>query len=349
MKRNLSLDILRGVTVFGMILVNNPGPGDALSFLSHATWDGFSGADFVFPFFLFIIGASLYFAMRKSNFELNSAVAVKILKRTFWLFAIGYILNALWFATPIEDIRIMGVLQRIALVYCLAAFAVLWLKRSAPIATLSVLLLLGYWALVHFTGSYELTPNALGDFDASILGSTRIYQIGGYPFDPEGLVGTIPALCNALLGFVVARAMGEKGGSRVFVLGAAMFGFGVVWSYFFALNKPLWSSSFVLFTSGMCAMVWSTLNYIIDIKGYQRWAMPFRVFGTNAIFAYVLSQVLASLNWSFDFSLSGWLFDTVYGDLFAPWLSSLVWSFVVIGVSWIATYALYRKKIFLKL
>ncbi len=285
--------------------------------------------------------------MRKINFELNAAVSVKIIKRSLLLFVVGYILNALWFTTPIENIRISGVLQRIALVYCFSAFLVLWLKRTTPILILCITLLLGYWALVHFTDSYNLTPNAIGNFDAALFGESRIWKTGGEMFDPEGLVGTISAICNSLLGFVTARVMAQKGWKQVFVIGAAMLGLGVVWNVGFPINKALWSSSFVLFTCGMASMTWAILNWIIDVKGYQSWSTFFKVFGTNAIFAYVLSQILSSINW--NVGASKWLYANVYGELFPGWLSSLVWSLIVIGLSWIVTYALYRKKIFLKL
>lgn len=348
-KRNISLDVLRGITILGMILVNNPGPGGAPAWLQHYTWDGCGFADLVFPFFLFIVGASIFFAFSKSNFELNGAVALKIVKRSLLIFGVGYLLGALWFTTPIENIRIMSALQRIAIVYLLASFLVLWVKKPKIIAWISAVLLLLYWALVHFTDSYSLENNAIAQMDASILGAHRMYHIAGLMFDPEGIVATISSLCNALIGFVVASIMARKGWRSVMYWGLVMVAVAMLWSVEFPLNKPLWSSSFVLVTCGYTALLWSVLNYVIDVRGAQKWSVGFRVFGTNAIFAYVLSQLICSLNYSFDFSLSGWLFDNVYGSFLPGWLASLTWSAVVVGATWGITYLLYRRKIFIKL
>lgn len=350
MKRVLSLDILRGLTICGMILVNCPGPGGTLSMLRHKTWDGCVVADLVFPFFIFIVGASIFFAMKKSDYRLDWGVAARIVKRSILIFAVGYVLNALWFTTPIENIRIMAALQRIAIVYLLAAFAVLWLRTPARIAGLTAVLLLGYWALVHFTGSYALTDtNAIAGMDASILGAGRMYHIAGVMFDPEGIVGTMPALCNAFIGYLVAGLISKRGSRPVCFWGVVMVAVGLGWSVWFPVNKPLWSSSFVLWTCGLATMLWALFYYMVDVRGWSRWGGFFKVFGVNAITCYVASQLLSTLNWTFDFSLSGWLFDNVYGDVFAGWLSSLVWSLLILGLTWGLAWILDRKKIYIKL
>lgn len=349
MKRNLALDILRGITIFGMILVNNPGPGESAAALQHCSWDGCSMADLVFPFFLFIVGASIYFAFARTNFEFNSSIALKIIKRSLLIFGVGYLLGALWFTTPIGDIRIMSALQRIAIVYLIASMMVLTIKRPAVIACITGALLLVYWAIVHFTDSYSLQNNWIAKVDASILGESRIYSISGAPFDPEGIVATISSLCNALIGFVVASILVKNGWKSILALGVAMVGVAFLWDIVFPFNKPLWSSSFVLLTCGYATLLWGALTYLVDERGVSRWGTFFRVFGTNAIFAYVLSQLLASINYSFGFSLSGWLFDNVYGEVLAGWLASLTWSLIILGLTWGVTYLLYRRKIFLKL
>lgn len=350
MKRLISLDILRGLTILGMIIVNTPGPGGAASMFIHCDWDGCKVADLVFPFFIFIVGASVFFAMRKSEYRLDWGVALRILKRSALIFLVGYGLNILFSGNPIGEVRIMSALQRIAIVYCAASFAVLWLKKSSYIAALTGVLLVGYWAIVHFTGSYDLVAgNAIATFDASVIGENRMYRIAGVMFDPEGLVGNITALSSVFIGYLVARFISSRTWGQSLVLGATMTAVGLVWSVWFPLNKPLWSSSFVLYSCGIATMLWSVMHYICDVKGYVRWGYFFKVFGVNAIACYVLSEVLAWINWSLPFPISGWLFDNVYGDVFAGWLASLSWAMIVVMLTWIVAFVLDRKRIYIKL
>lgn len=350
MKRLISLDILRGLTIFCMIVVNTPGPGGAAGMLTHCTWNGCSVADLVFPFFIFIVGASIFFAMRKSEYRLDWRVALTIIKRSALIFLVGYLLNVVFSGKDLADVRIMAALQRIAIVYLLAAFSVLLLKKTSYIAVLTAFLLGGYWALVHFTGAYELNAdNPIAAFDAALLGGNRMYSIAGVVFDPEGLVGTIPALGSALIGYMVAILISKKGFLQTFFVGALLFGAGLVWALWFPLNKPLWSSSFVLYTCGLASMLWATLHYICDVKGYVSWGYFFKVFGVNAIACYVISEAFAMLNWSMERPVSGWLFDNVYGGFFAGWVSSLTWAMIVVAATWLVAWPLARKKIYIKL
>lgn len=361
MKRLISLDVLRGLTIVLMILVNNPGSYQgAWSELLHSPWDGATLADFVFPFFLFIVGASIYLVFSRSGFELNASLAWKIIKRSLLIFGIGYILGALWFTKPIADIRIMSALQRIAIVYCVASFLVLWLKKPNKIAVLTLILLLGYWALQHFTGSYLPTDNGIARLDAAILGESRMYRIMGQTIDPEGLVGSVSALCNALFGFLFARIItyNDKSGLyKVLIYGALLVVVGLIWSIILPLNKAMWSSSFVVVTSGACAMLWGLFHYVIDLKGKVLWSSFFRVFGTNAIFSYVLSRLLDSLFSLVSLSvadggrvdIASFIYENLLSVHIPCWIASMAWGVLVVGITWALTYPLYRRKIYIKL
>lgn len=354
MKRFISLDVLRGLTILGMILVNNPGRGGAMEMLCHKSWDGITLADFIFPLFIFIVGASMYFAFQKSNYELNGAVAWKIVKRSVLIFVVGYALNAMWFTTPISEIRIMAALQRIAIVYLLASFLVLWLKTPKKIIPLTVILLLGYWAFVHFTGSYMVSDSMIGKIDTMIIGEDRMYRMQGELFDPEGIVGTVSSLCNALIGYLFAMAITKRGWLITLLGGILMVGVGILWAEWFELNKAIWSSSFVLVTCGAGAMLWAVAYWLIDVKGKATWSGFLRVLGTNAILAYVISRVLDKILWSItltdqNIDINYWLYTNFLEHSMPGWCASLVWSLLVVALTWIIVYPLYRRKIYVKL
>lgn len=357
MKRVLSLDVLRGLTIVGMILVNNPGHyAGTWRQLIHCAWDGVTLADFIFPFFLFIVGASIYLAFSKTNFTLNAEIAWKIVKRSFWIFAIGYILGALWFTQPIGEIRIMAALQRIAIVYLLAAFLVLWLKKASRIAPLTVILLLGYWALQHFTNSYTIANNGIAAIDTAILGQGHMYQIAGQMIDPEGVMGTISSLCNALIGYLFAMLIAKGSFSKTLLYGAGLVAIGLVWSSWLPLNKIMWSSSFAILTSGACAMLWAVAYWVIDVKKRDKGFGFLKVFGTNAIFAYVLSRLIGSVMDVITIQFEGqevgpsdWLYYSILQDNLPLWVSSLLWSSLIVAMTWALTYILYKRKIYIKL
>ena len=205
-KRFVSLDVLRGITVVGMILVNTQGVGDKFLFLSHCQWNGYRIADLVYPFFLFIVGAAIYFVFNKTNYELNSHVVKKILKRGGLIFLIGFLLNIFPFNGDPAYWRILGVMQRIAIVYVAASFLILWLKSLKRIGILTAAILLGYWALLAIPG-YTLQDNIVLSVDRFLFGEKHLYTGYGIYFDPEGFVSSIPAIANALLGFLTSALL----------------------------------------------------------------------------------------------------------------------------------------------
>lgn len=366
MKRVLSLDILRGLTVVGMILVNNTGcSGNCFSWLQHARWHGCVPADLVYPFFLFVVGASCWFAMRKSEHQLTGTVAWKILKRGALIFGVGLLYNWLPFDFPITHLRIMGVLQRIALVYVLGSFLALWLKSYLKISVVCGVILLGYWAVLSATGFNDPVHNLAGQIDLAVFGPTHVHHYNNQAqtgFDPEGLLGTLPATVNMLLGYMTAMWIGraESNSKAVWGLLAGGGGLCVValcWDMVFPFNKHLWTSSFVLYTCGWAMLLWTFLLYVIDICRRTKWTGFFAVFGTNALFTYVLSAVLSMLFWHWtrttaegsESGLCEWLTQHIFSVFNSPQLSGLLWGITILLICWLITWPLYRRKIFVKL
>ncbi len=373
MKRFLSLDVFRGLTVACMIMVNNPGTWQyVFAPLRHRPWVGCSPTDLVFPFFLFAVGAAIWFSMRRSGHMLTRPVVWKIFKRGALIFLVGLLLN--WFPfydfgkgifrSP-ENLRIFGVLQRIALAFTGGAFLTLWLKSYRRIAIGTAVLLLGYWLLLLVFGDLTLENNAVLKLDRWLLGESHLYRGYGIPFDPEGLLSTIPAIGNVLIGYMAGRLLGESGpgeGLREAVTKMAAWGgillvVALAWNGVFPINKPIWSSSYVLYSSGMALIVWAGLSYLIDYRERTRWSGFFNVFGTNALFAYVLSGVLAT-TFRFPFlrftaggetyTLPGYLTE-LYTRLTTPEIGSLLWALTLVLICWGITWLLYRKKIFIRL
>lgn len=359
-ERFLSLDVLRGLTVIGMILVNNQGRGKAFSMLRHSSWDGCTVADFVYPFFLFIVGAAIYFTFQKSNFELSSNVVYKIIRRGILIFFIGLLFNIFPFNSPPEYWRIMGVLQRIAIVYVCSTFLVLWLKSFKRILFVAIGILLGYWALLATTG-YTLEDNVVLTMDRFLFGEKHLYTGYGIYFDPEGLLSSIPSIVNALFGFLAAKLLmiekqTRKIPYRLLLSGISMIGLSLIWNVVFPFNKPLWTSSFVLYTSGWAIVIWFLFYWVIDVVKFQNWIPFFLVFGTNALFTYILSDILSIINWEFPFQLgtetyyiSTWLDKYVYGALTQTPMRSALWGMTMVFVCWLITYPLYKRKIYIKI
>lgn len=365
-KRFLSLDILRGLTVMGMILVNNPGcSGSCFAWLRHVPWHGCVAADLVYPFFLFVVGASCWFAMRKADHRLTGPVCWKILKRGALIFALGLVYNWLPFDRPLAELRIMGVLQRIALVYVLGSFIALGLKSYLKISIVSVVILLGYWVLLAATGFDDPWHNLPGRIDTALFGRAHLHVFNArreMGFDPEGLLGTIPALVNMLLGYMAGKWLGEAQDKRRAALQLMGVAVGVLliawlWNGVFPYNKRLWTSSFVLCTCGWAALSWAVLLYVIDIWKCKGWTGFFAVFGTNALFTYFLSGVLEVMLWRWQWTtaagnptyLCEYLTANVFSRLGSPELSGLLWGMCILLFCWLVTYPLYRRKIFIKL
>ncbi len=396
-ERLVALDVFRGATIAGMLLVNNPGTWGAMyAPLGHAAWHGWTPTDLIFPFFLFIVGVTTHLSLssRRDRGDSDSALLRQVLKRGALIYLFGLVLNAFPFFDPepgrawasmferfgispvtheplADTIRLLGVLQRIALVYVFAGM--IWLFTSVRTQKwIAAALLLGYWALmtlVPVPGEGAIGAQLLDEpsrnlsawLDRVVLGSHVYHGTGTY--DPEGILSTIPAIGTAILGMLAAtwvrspRPLTERI-SQLFVAGAVGMMLGLVWNWAFPINKQLWTSSYVLFTGGMACTVLATCLWLIDFRGSRWWTKPFVVYGVNPMIAFVGSGIMARLIYSLwrvpngdggFMSIQSWIFRNFY----LPWLpgpkaASLAFAvtFVIIwlGILWV----LYRRRIFFK-
>ena len=331
-KRLLALDVMRGITIAGMILVNNPGSwGYVYSPLKHAQWNGLTPTDLIFPFFMFIMGISTYISLRKYNFTFSTPAALKIIKRTIVIFLIGIAIN--WFALLI---------------------------KHKYIPYLIVALLVGYFILL-ITGNgfaYNET-NILSIVDRSILGDAHMYQDNH--IDPEGLLSTIPSIAHVLIGFCVGKLLMEVKDireklERLFLIGTILTFAGFLLSYGCPFNKKIWSPTFVLVTCGLGSSFLALLVWIIDIKGYKKWSRFFESFGVNPLFIYVLADVLAILLGVItvtyqgeNTSLQQVFYAGVLQPVFGNESGSLAYAILFVLLNWAIGYILYKKKIYIKI
>lgn len=309
--RYQSLDVLRGLTLALMVIVNTPGDGST-SFgpLTHADWHGLTLTDLVFPSFLFVVGNAMSFSLGKFKQKGSNAYFSKVLKRTVLIFIIGLLLTAFPFfrindsgMIPYDfmSIRILGVLQRIALCYGLAATLIYFLSPKKILIT-SGLVLLSYWLVMFLFGipgmdPFSLEGNASGRLDLWLFSPDNLYKMDGVAFDPEGLLSTFPAMVNVMLGYWVGLQIQKRGGDIETVLWLAMFAvillvIGYVWDYGFPINKKIWTSSFTLVTVGYSTLTLAVLMFVLEVRSIKGWAYFFEVFGKNPLALYILSGVL---------------------------------------------------------
>lgn len=304
-----ALDILRGVTIAAMILVNNPGDWSTVwPQLQHSAWNGCTAADLVFPAFLFIMGFAMPFAFerRRQRGQDPRDLHVRILRRTIVLIGLGLVLNAA--AMPsLAAIRIPGVLQRIALVYLFAGLAVLHLKTRGRVLLIAAILL-GHWALLVLTpGGTSPGVNVSALLDRQVFG-THILMPSG---DPEGLLGTLPATATALLGALAGHYVRVTEDSRRVMagvgLGAAVLVIaGTAWAIALPLNKPLWTASYSVGTAGAALLAFTLVYYATDVRGFTRWAQPFVWLGVNPLIIYFASELVAhALEYPFVHTAAG--------------------------------------------
>lgn len=368
-RRLLSLDVLRGITVAGMILVNN-GYGETFHPLQHSKWNGMTPCDLVFPFFLFIMGVSTYLSLRKFQFRPSAGVIAKILRRTLLIFLIGLGIN--WFDLavggdwlPFSTIRIFAVLQRIALCYCVVSIFALMVplssrpakrrgasRRADAIIITTIVALLAVYSLILLLGNgYACDPsNILARVDRSIFGEAHLYHKS--PVDPEGLLGTIPSIAHTLIGFYCGKLMTETLNlsqkiRNYLVVGIILILCGYLLQFALPLNKRIWSPSYVLMTCGLAATLQAILMYLIDLLGWKRWTVPFQVFGINPLFLYVLSELMAIFFG--HFGVSDLIYQGVHALIAAPKWASLAYALTFVLLCFLAGWPLYRRRIYIKI
>jgi predicted acyltransferase len=379
-KRLVSLDAFRGLVIAFMITVNTPGSWQQIyAPLRHASWHGCTPTDLVFPFFLFIVGVAMWFAFRKYNHTATPDAVRKVLRRTGLIFLLGLLMNAYPFiklsgdqtfwqslADYYGNMRIMNVFQRIALAYGIGSFIVLYTTRKTWL-WIGAGILLGYWGIMAWLGGpdpYSLADNFARQVDLFIFGENHVYNGFGIPFDPEGLFSTLPAIVTVLIGYETGRMI-TSAKSRpelvndLYLYGAIAVFTGYAWGQFFPINKPLWTSSYVLYTGGLAMMMLALFILLIDIKGYQKWTYPLRVFGMNPLFLYVLSvfwvktmsrivrwttedgRVMTGLQWIYQNICIALLGDNPNG--------SLLFALMHIFFYWLILRELYKRKIYIKI
>lgn len=368
-QRYLALDVLRGMTIALMVLVNNPGSwGSIYAPFKHAAWHGFTITDLVFPSFLFVVGNAMSFSMRKFEHQSEGVFLRKVFKRSLLIFGIGLLLSAFPFVYRSEEgfflkdfsgMRIMGVLQRIALCYFFASLMVRYFKLKGSII-LSAIILLGYWALMYYFGDpaapYSPEGNAALKFDLLVFHPDNLWTGFGFPFDPEGLLSTFPAIVNVIAGYVAGIFIQRSGNTFATVwklaLAAVVFiAVAQIWASVFPVNKALWTSSYVLLTTGWSLMIISALILVIEVFSVKKWTYFFEVFGKNPLFIFVMSGVFAKLMgiiWIEGGSMKPWLFRNFYLSWLSDLNASLLFAISFVVVMWLMGYWMDRKKIYVK-
>jgi predicted acyltransferase len=368
-QRLLSLDVFRGITIAGMLLVNNPGSWSAIyAPLEHAKWNGWTPTDLIFPFFVFIVGVALTYSFGKlqGRGASRSDIFMKVVKRAVIIFALGLIMQG-FPHYDLSHIRIMGILQRIALCYLFASAIFLTTDVRGTIIAAATLLLV-YWAAmllipVPGIGAGWLQPgrNLAAYIDLHVIGVNHNWA-ESKTWDPEGILSTIPAIATALLGVLAGHWLRSKRTMTEKALGLLLAGnigmvAGVIWGIAFPINKSIWTSSYVIFTAGMACSFLAVCYWLVDMKGYRRWATPFVVFGTNAIFTFWVSAIFArTINlFMMTSPVSGkpvtartWFYQTTFESWLSPINASLAFALFYV-VFWMAIVSiLYRKRIFIK-
>lgn len=368
--RYQSLDVLRGLTLALMVIVNTPGDGST-SFgpLTHADWHGLTLTDLVFPSFLFVVGNAMSFSLAKFKKKGSNAYFAKVSKRTVLIFIIGLLLTAFPFfrindsgMVPYDftRIRILGVLQRIALCYGLAATLIYFLSPKKILIT-SGFVLLSYW-LVMFLFSipgmdpFSLEGNASGRLDLWLFSPDNLYKMNGVAFDPEGLLSTFPAMVNVLLGYWVGLQIQKRGGDIETVLWLAMFSVillvvGYLWDYGFPINKKIWTSSFTLVTVGYSTLTLAVLMFVLEVRSIKGWAYFFEVFGKNPLALYILSGVLVRTLGMIRFegqSVRSLAYKNLFEPVFPEGWASLLFSISFMLIIWLIGWWMEKNRWYVK-
>lgn len=371
-QRFTALDVFRGMTVCFMIVVNNQSGAKAFAPLEHAPWHGFTPTDLVFPAFLFAVGNAMAFTMPKLEHTGSAAFLQKILKRTLLIFIIGYLLSWFpfyrfthneWNFLSLEKTRIFGVLQRIALCFGIAACMIHYLSKQT-VLLLSLGLLLGYWILLWAGGDYTMLGNLGVVVDKWMIGENHLYKGEGVAFEPEGFLSTFPAVVNVVIGYYTGKLLREKGQGyegvmKVLLGGTILMAIAYGWDYTFPINKKLWTSSFVLYTSGISMLVIGVLVFLLNPLPNnnspvqeKKWTYFFEVFGRNPLFIYVLSGLIPRISGLIRFEDGSTPLGRLSKDLFQTVLpgslGALCYSITLMMVCWLVGYWMDKKKIYVK-
>lgn len=367
--RLMSLDLFRGATIAGMILVNNAGDEPNSYWpLRHAQWNGWTPTDLVFPFFLFIVGVAMTYSFRARlrRGETRERLLLHVLWRGLILFGLGLFLNGFPNHYSFSSWRVYGVLQRIAVCYVIAGILALYAKRNGWIIAAAVCLV-GYWILMRYvpvpgfgTPTHDIP---LLDPDRNLVAWLDRKLLAGHLYegtrDPEGVISTIPAAATCLLGLLTGDWLRSAHAAQKKAIGMFVFGFagvaaGEFFNRWFPINKKLWTSSYVLFAAGLSLICLALCYWVLDIKQWRgRWTKFFLVFGMNPIAAYVFSEVISHALDNFRTAAGPDWQESVYQHFFAvlgsPANASLFYAIVYVGLCWAAMSVLYRKGIFLKI
>lgn len=368
--RYLALDVLRGLTIAFMIVVNTAGDWSNLfAPLAHASWHGFTPTDLVFPTFLFVVGNAMSFSMKKLQQMSSNDFFKKVGKRTVLIFLIGWLLNAFPFYDisdtgamsfiDLSEVRLFGVLQRIALCYFFASI-VLYYGGIKLGWIFSAIALLGYWAIMYFFGDaadpYSLTGNAAIKLDLALIGPERMYGGEGIPFDPEGILSTLPGIVNVIAGYLAGKMIQKLGNTmdavkKLLAIGLVLIIVSYAWDILFPINKKIWTSSYVLLTTGIDLFLLALLVGVIEIKKWKSWTYFFEVFGRNPLILYILSGLIVTLLSMIpvgDTTLKGFIYQNFYTSWLSPKMASFLFAFSYMLVIWMIGLWMDRKKIYIK-
>jgi len=343
-----------------MILVNDPGDwSHVYPPLLHAKWHGWTPTDLVFPFFLFIMGVSMSFSMAKREQSGRGGIYLKIIVRTAVLFGLGLFLNGFPFF-ELESLRILGVLQRIALVYFFSALIVAHVGARAQ-AVIAAGLMLLYWALMalvpvpgHGAGNLTVEGNLAAHVDNALLHGHMWRET----WDPEGILSTLPAIATGLLGYLTGFLLRSRLDKKsiagwMFTLGWGGILLGIIWSIWFPINKNIWTSSYVMFTAGAALEFLGVCYWLIDCEGWRRWAHPAIVFGMNALAVYVISGVVTELLYLIKTpggtTIKDWIYQTLFASWASPYNASLLFAIIYVAFWWLVMDLFYRRRIFIKI
>lgn len=379
--RLLALDVLRGITIAGMILVNNPGSwAHIYAPLEHAAWNGCTPTDLVFPFFMFVMGVAMCISYGKYQYSLTRQSFGKLCYRLLMILLVAYSLSFIsrccraiyaddflaYMRDWLPNIRILGVFPRLGLVGFFGGLLLLLFKpKNAP--WVAGVLLVVYCIIIGVTHSFELTTdNILSRVDLAVLGDAHIYHLTNaagerIPLDPEGVLSTIPCVAHVLIGAYAGKLIMDTNDlwqkvNRLFIMGSIILMSGFLLDYAFPINKSMWSASYVLVTCGLASLLLALLIWVIDICGKRKWSVFFESFGANPLFIYCLSALIVYLMGALRFTWNGdpmnpWSFyyRQCMVPLFGETGGSLGSALTLVMVMWLIAHPLYRKKIYIKI